>query len=642
MTDAKKHRFPRVPFPLTLALVTALCFALFLICGRFDNKYTAPRPSSTLAVTRLEPGWRTAYPAFYLVEGWEFYQNKLLTPEEISANSPDAHFYIGRYGGFDLGDPDASPHGDATYRAVILTDGVLRDYALELPEIFSRWRLWVNGVLLQSVGTDWDGATSPASSMVTFAAADKIEIVVAVSDDSHFYSGLVYPPAFGTPEAVAKKLSARLLIHGAACAAAVFIGLLCLLVGIGYRFTRPYGALFLLCLCFCGATAWPIFQALGLRGDLWPLLERFCRYGIFLVLVWIQARLCRLPKVAAWPALIAGTLVCLSILVQPSIPAARAGSLYVYGAALGLWKWLCAAWLLGTSAWALWRGRRYSKPLLAGGCIFAAALVAERLTPMHEPILLGWYVEIAGFLLILLIAGILWRDTVQVYRESLALKEQKRLADFQLAARADHAALQQEYVRRAREHLHESRSRLTLIRHYVDRREIAKLERYLDGILETAGVATAEHTGNPLVDAILTVQLDRAEARDIYVELEADPLPNPLPIPDGDITSLLLNLLDNAVEGCERVPTGESRWIHLCLGCKPDRLIIECRNAAIPEDGAATSKADKQAHGFGLGILRELAARHSGTLDIRRGEDSYRIQLELALDLNRQRESCEH
>lgn len=61
-----------------------------------------------------------------------------------------------------------------------------------------------------------DMGPRPPVSMVTFTAKDRIEIVVEAEDDSHFYSGMVYPPAFGVPELVSRTSELRLLIHGAA------------------------------------------------------------------------------------------------------------------------------------------------------------------------------------------------------------------------------------------------------------------------------------------------------------------------------------------------------------------------------------------------------------------------------------------
>lgn len=599
--------------PLLLALALCVsCLACWL-CYRYDNKYTAPRPQANMGVTRLDMDWYDQNPLFYLADGWSFYQGKLLTPEELPGHSPDAYFYIGRYGGFDLGDPNANPHGQGTYRAVVLLDGVPRQYALELTPISSRWRLWINGELMRSVGVGDEAAPSPAQTMAAFIAADSIEIVVAVADDDGYYSGLIYPPALGSPQAVGQVLSARLLLHGAAAALALALALVCLLAGSLLRFARPYRALSLLCLCLAGATAGPLFQAFGL-GWTGSLGQRACYYGIFLALLWTVGRVCGLPKRVQRCAAGVGIAVCAAVLLQPLIPVARAGALFAFSAALGCYKLLTALFLLCVSAWAMKKGRRGSAALLTGGAIFAGALLMDRLLPVYEPIYGGWFVELAGWALLLMIGGAALKDTVALYREDAALRTE-------LAVRSEHARLQQDYVRATREHLHESRSRLALISHYLDQGEQGKLRAYLDGLLRPAGGASHQYTGNPLVDAVLTDALARAEREGTAVELDAPPLPPELPYGDADLTSLLLNLLDNALEANARLAEGADRWVLLRVEQEDGGLRLTCLNAAPPPEDGPTGKPDKLAHGFGLPLLRRLAGAYGGGVELDRGPD---------------------
>lgn len=90
---------------------------------------------------------------------------------------------------------------------------------MEIPQIYSDYRLWVNG--------DLKAETDSHGWMTTFAARDKIEIVLSVSVQSGLYSGLTYPPAFGAPPAVEKTLAGRLGLHTAAGAIALLIFVLC-------------------------------------------------------------------------------------------------------------------------------------------------------------------------------------------------------------------------------------------------------------------------------------------------------------------------------------------------------------------------------------------------------------------------------
>lgn len=610
MTRTGKNR----GLPLLLALALAVsCLACWL-CYQYDNKYTMPHPYVKLGVTEPDAGWYNRHPFFYLADGWAFYQGKFLSPGEISAHTPDDYFYLGRYGGFHLGDPDRSPHGQGTYRMVVLLEeGAPRQYALELPPIFSRWRLWINGELMQSVGMGDGEVPGRESAAAVFTATDKIEIVAAVADEAGYYSGMVYPPALGSPAAVNRVLSARLLLHGGAMVLALALGLVCLIAGSLLRFAKPYRALALLCICLAGATAGPVVQAFGLPWTGAPG-QRACYYGIFLALAWTVGRVSQLPRRLQRAAAGVGGAVCAAMLLQPLAPIREARWMLALSAALGLYKVCTALYLLCAGAWALRTGRRSSEALLCGGVVFAGALVMDRLLPVYEPVCGGWFAELAGWTVLLLIGGAALWDTVALYQAEAALRTQ-------LAVREEHARLQQEYVRQTRERLHESRGNLTRMTHYLDAGKLDALRACLEE-LSPAGLADpGQYTGNPLVDAILSAAFVRADREGVYVEQELAALPENLPYADRDLTTILMNLLDNALEANARLPQGEARWLSLRLAQSAAGLEISCENAAPPPDGRTTSKADQQAHGFGLSLVRKAAARYGGTLECDRLDD---------------------
>ena len=608
---------------LLLTVSVAVSCLIQFFCYRYDNKYTYTRPQSENGLIRLNMDWYDNSPFFYLVDDWAFYDGKLLTPENIGAHTPDAHFYIGRYGGLNRNDTSRSAAGQATYRMVIETDETPRSFSIELSGVYDRHRLWVNGELMQSVGYEEDMPTVRSGSVVTFTAAEKIELVVAVeSDGSGFYSGMVYPPAIGSPDEVSHIAYLRLLLHASGCAVALLVCVMCLILALGRRFHTPYAYLGLLALCFCGLAAWPFYQEWGWMSS-FIVWERVCYYGIFLSLILIQNRICNVPKKTAFVSGTVGVLVCLAMLLRPLLPFSTAAVNLAWSQALTVYKWLTAVYLLGCALWAVRKEAPYSKVLLAGNCAFAAALVMNRLLPMHEPVLLGWNVEIIGFLWVCLLTGVIGHDAVQTYRERAALETKQALSQMQLDAQLEHARLQQDYVRRTREGLHESRSRLTLIRHYLDMGETEKLDRYLAQLTEDSGdLDSMQHTGNSLIDAILTIQLTKAEELGTYVEQDFSPLPERLPIEDADLTSLLMNITQNALEALSRISDPAERWMRLRLDYTGDVLIIECENATVPGEKQA-QKADRQAHGFGLPIIRSIAAKYHGKAVLERQEESY-------------------
>lgn len=62
---------------------------------------------------------------------------------------------------------------------------------LELPEIFSTYTLFLDE---EPVTTNGSG------SLVSFLLTEQNEITLAVQNNTHYYSGLYYPPALGTPK----------------------------------------------------------------------------------------------------------------------------------------------------------------------------------------------------------------------------------------------------------------------------------------------------------------------------------------------------------------------------------------------------------------------------------------------------------
>ena len=610
---------------LALLLIVSASVALFYVGWMFDNKYTSPRHSARMGMTWLDEAEYSRKPLLFLVDGWAYY-NGLLTPEDLRAGAatPVAYFYLGRYGGFDLGDANAPRHGAATYRMTVLTGNKSsREYALELTEIYSRWNLWVNGELKQSFGMGMTDAPAPADGMISFTAAETVEIVVAVeSVPGDLYSGIVYPPAFGSPEAVSRQITQRLLVHCCTAAVALLLGLLCLLTGTGLRFSRPYAGMFLLCICFAVYTAWPLFTALGLRSAGWRVAERLSYYCMILFIIYFHGKLAGVPKRFFNTACVTTLCVCMLVLFQPLLPMTRAGSFYFFGGALEWWKWLAAIYLIAASAWAVKSRRHGAGLLLAGFAVYAAALLSDRLWPLYEPIVLGWPQETAGFILVLVFTAALARDTVRVYHDNLIVTEQKKLSDAELEANRRYAALQQEYLSQSERYLHETRGRYLMLRHYAEAGQRQKLLDALNSQLGESDTSAPRYSDNALLDTILHTQFSRAYGGGVYVEYRLTGITAALPVEDADLASLLTNALDNAVRAAENAE--HEKWLHISIELTDDSFIIHCANA---KGRAAPQK--RRGHGYGLSIMRDIAERYGGGLETEDLGDSFETLIRL-------------
>ena len=74
-------------------------------------------------------------------------------------------------------------------------------YSIELPEIYSAYRFYIDDNLKLQIGNpnteEYESQTQ--CRIITFEASGKTTLLLAVSNKSWIYSGLVYPPAFGEP-----------------------------------------------------------------------------------------------------------------------------------------------------------------------------------------------------------------------------------------------------------------------------------------------------------------------------------------------------------------------------------------------------------------------------------------------------------
>ncbi|MGI5967420.1 MAG: ATP-binding protein, partial [Anaerotruncus rubiinfantis] len=139
---------------------------------------------------------------------------------------------------------------------------------------------------------------------------------------------------------------------------------------------------------------------------------------------------------------------------------------------------------------------------------------------------------------------------------------------------------------------------------------------------------------NFLVNAILSGRLGPAASAGIRIECETR-VPENLPVADADLCMLLSNLLDNAVEACERLPAGSERFIFLSLTVKHGVLLIICRNSSPPRKTVSnsfpTSKPDTDCHGLGIPTMRRVTEKYDGALELRQLESVFTLQAALRL-----------
>lgn len=410
--------------------LSLLILSAFLLVGllaalgqyRWDNKYTSALSGgwgfNVLQSDPEQPAW--------LVDGWEFYPGELLSPEDFAAGrQAEEYTYAGQYPNFSaqLG----SPYGEATYRLVLENPGESVELSLYLPELLCAGRVYIGGELAGEQGSVEPYEPRVMDGVYSFTASGSTEIIIQCANYTHYYSGMYYPPAVGTPGAIARLTSARLAVYGLLCFFSLAAALLNLsLWALGRdRLTRRLG---LLCTAYALRMSYPFLRTLGVPAirSLYAA-EDFCAAAVLLCAILLAGELSGTARLgfqrrSAVPAAAAMCAVCVifPVFILPHAPLL----INIYGLLLFAWKILAGVYLTFLSARALRERVPLGRYLLCSAGLYGFSLAVSALTAGYlEPEFGAWPEEYGTFALVAGFAALMVHRGVLLVRENRRLNE---------------------------------------------------------------------------------------------------------------------------------------------------------------------------------------------------------------------------
>ena len=613
-----------------MAGVILFSVTLFSLCYFFDNKYTADSLQAKDGLLDLSGNALTSNRANFLIQGWEIYRGRLLTPEDFTNILPDEIVYIGQYGGFE-GATKENPHGCATYRLDIDLPPDPAVYTLELPEIYSAYRLYINGVLAEQFGNPVDTSdieqyrSQTGNATVSFIARNRVQIILAVSDYSHIYSGMVYPPAFGITSAVTAMLQTRLTIRAAVCAVSLALGLFFLSVGFFMRKNRNMLLFGAICICFVGYTCYPVVKTIFRGGLAWYGFENLC-FCLMLLLVMILLRMVSGRKNRGTKLFVVfGFFVCVCSILQAAIPSGNLFILAYYSLLIGIYKWVVAGFLTLTAVRSAGKekaGRQdyllttteYSMTILSGILVFDCGLVMDRLFPLFEPIRFGWFLEIGGFAIVLTLGIVMGQEVLRQYRDKLALENKVTGIESIIEMQRAYYPLLIERIEEARRARHDLRHHLGMAQKLLMAGEKEELKQYLDRYaMEVFNLPALSFCENHVADVILRHFDVLAKKNSIDFIVDAQ-LPEGLFVEDADLCNLISNLLENALEAC--IYVSDEKRISFAIKRIKDNVVILVENSfdgyVRTKGGKYLSRKKTNREGIGLVSIKEIAEKYGG------------------------------
>jgi len=600
-----------------MAGVIVFAVTLFLLCYSFDNKYTASGPQSENGMLTLDESALREYPVVFLTHGWEIYRDKLLAPEDFATGpSPDEYVFIGQYGGFEGRDIRRSPHGSATYRLNIAIPPAPAAYTLELPEIYSAYTLYINGVKAEQFGdpntADYYAETGNAS--VSFLAQNRIEIILAVSDFSHMYSGMVYPPAFGVPQTVSGMIQMRLIVRAAVCTVALALVLFFITVGFFMRKDRALILFGAVCLCFMGYVCYPLVKSVFRGGLWWYGVENFCFCAMLLLAMLLQRTITGDKSKFSKVFIGFGGLACTCSLLRGLLPVGIPSLLAGYSLLLDLYMWVAAMFLTGSMLRSVGKNIQYGVTILSGILVYDCAIIMDRLTPMFEPIRFGWFTEIGAFAIVLALGVVMGQEALRQYRGKLALEGKIEGIENLVEMQRNYYPAILESVNKALHASHDLRHHVGVIRGLVSSGKHDELMEYTEKYAcASSSLSTFTFCENYVVDVILRHFAAIAEREGIRFEVDAV-IPETLPIDNADICTVISNLLENALEACAYV--ADHKEISVTVKQIKSNLTILVDNSfdgtLRMRGGVFLSRKRHNREGVGLASVRAIAEKYGG------------------------------
>lgn len=164
---------------------------------------------------------------------------------------------------------------------------------------------------------------------------------------------------------------------------------------------------------------------------------------------------------------------------------------------------------------------------------------------------------------------------------------------------------------------HDMNNHLHTISGYMQVGEYAKAQEYVGQIAGEIGKIKSFHSGNAVVDALIGSKTALAEMNGITVDVDMAALPD-LQMTDGDLTVLIGNLYDNAIDANLKVSDVNKRFIHIRILYDSGNVLFMFENATPEEkhtgdrDVWTTTKEDSYAHGFGIKNIDRIVQTYDG------------------------------
>ncbi len=601
---------------IIITFISALCSAfLFHFLYKFNNKYTYNSLQPVNGILKLEKDDIDNY--MFLIYDWEFYSDELYTPKDFINGKPASFMeYVSI--GERTSMTNSSAFGKGTYRLNIFLPDENAKYSILLPEIYSSYNLYINDNLELQMGNTDKNKKEIQSRMVTFNASGRTQILLNVFNSSHYYSGIIYPPSFGTPKTLNTMRGFNIFIYTLIFVSAFICFIVSIYMDLVLKLSKLniFTLLTLALSIYIGQDLLRYFFAFS--SELIYSVNMIVWYLIYTFIIAIHNKICKVNKFINVISLSISAFVCLlfTVLSLFSFNISIHGR-EIISNILEFYKWYCSIYLISTTLIFFRDSDNFYYPSFFGNTFFAFSLVFDRIYPIFEPIYGGWFTEISVFVIIICLSLIQWKNVADAVIFKLTFDEEQRQMKRQVDIHKNHYKELSKNIENTRKSYHDMRHHLRVMQNFLKEENYIALSEYMDSFEKNIYVASPiSYCKNVTIDALLNYYSQICDRNNIHfdVKFEAASL---IPFPDTDITIILGNLLENAFEACLR-QEDNNKFISVKGKCIKDNLFINISNSFNKKIKVINGKflsSKKQGEGIGIKSINSIVDKYGGIVD---------------------------
>lgn len=635
---------------LILFAMLSFSFVFLTLIFHYDNKYYQHQAPVKNGILDLKDISLEENKLYALVDNWMYYNHQYVNAANVSQQAKNTYVYLGQYPDFSMRNTTLSPYGVSTYRLQLKATKQTKTLSLYFPELDTAAEVWLNDQLLFKNG---DVTTTPITSfiknqVVSFPLQQDSDLFVIVGNDTHYYSGMQFPPVLSTSQGILQLVVCKLVFYGVLCFSSITIALYSLVVWLRYRYDTIMRCFGIATLSFAFFLSKEFLKMVGIHHiSLFYALQDMAYFLMLSQVLRINTYLCNFQNRKLYRYLVNPFcyIICILAFFSASfLPNGKAALLALYGTLIDTFKYLSLLYVLYTSYLCLYHQRPQALSLICANTFYIIGILYTLVfANLFEPLAFGWPNEYFSFFVVLAFAVLMGRRTILMLKENEALTEHlgelvdERTRQLELLLK-ERKAMLSEFAHDLKAPVSSMQSFIELIRlediqvdHEVEQyltiieRKSDELQKRMQTFQAFSKLDVIEMVKKKfsLADFLQKFYVDNrpdCEAKGIYFTYDPGS-ENPVFYGDkAQLTRALENLLYNAISF-----TPLNGKIHLSLETSKEHLKITLQDSGcgIPledqkhifEKGVSL-REDGQDRGFGLYIAKSIITSHRGRITV--------------------------